>query len=151
MGKYQLLTRYLEKLADDSWEADFQSVERILGFPLPGSAHDHQAWWANQTGGGHTQTRGWQDAGFETRNLNLAEKRVRFDRVSRKAREHDGIVSPPSELLAQAMAMTGITDRAALVAEAFGALIQREAASYLASLGGIMADAEAAPRRRPGS
>jgi hypothetical protein len=39
MGKYQPLTRYLEKLDDDSWDADFTSLERVLGFTLPQSAY----------------------------------------------------------------------------------------------------------------
>ncbi|MBY0563474.1 MAG: type II toxin-antitoxin system VapB family antitoxin [Hyphomonadaceae bacterium] len=50
-------------------------------------------------------------------------------------------------LLAEAEALTGISEKAALVHEALKALIERESARRLARLGGY--DAEAcAPRRR---
>ena len=52
-------------------------------------------------------------------------------------------------LLAKAVEGTGITDRSALVREALGALIAREAARRMAALGGSDPTATAAPRRRP--
>jgi len=63
MGKYQPLTRYLEKLDDDSWDADFASVVRVLGFKLPQSAYQYQA-WVNQAGNGHSQTQGRKSREF---------------------------------------------------------------------------------------
>jgi hypothetical protein len=54
MGKYEPLTRYLERAHSDSIDVDFSQVEDILGFPLPQSAYRHQAWWANQADGSHT-------------------------------------------------------------------------------------------------
>ena len=53
--------------------------------------------------------------------------------------------------VANAKERTGITDTASLMREALDALIQREAAHRLASLGGTMPDLEVAPRRRPPS
>lgn len=55
------------------------------------------------------------------------------------------------DLLAKAQAFTGLTEKSALVREAFKALIERESARRLASLGGTEPDLEAAPRRRPKS
>ena len=55
------------------------------------------------------------------------------------------------DLLAKAQASTGLTEKSALVREAFKALIERESARRLASLGGTEPDLEAAPRRRPKS
>ncbi len=147
MGKYKPLTRYLENLDRESWEAQFADVEQILGFELPRSAHAYPAWWANQDGT-HSQTRGWQDAGWETCNVDLAAKRLRFAKRQKPSISQTRAVAPVSDLFAKAMAMTGITDRRKLEMEALKALIQREAASYLASLGGTMPDAQAAPRRR---
>lgn len=52
------------------------------------------------------------------------------------------------ELFKRAEEYTGITERAALVREAFKALIQREASKRLALLGGSDPEATAGPRRR---
>jgi Arc/MetJ family transcription regulator len=52
------------------------------------------------------------------------------------------------ELIAKARAYTGLEETAALVQEALKALIQREAARRLASLGGSQPGIEQAPRRR---
>lgn len=53
------------------------------------------------------------------------------------------------ELLAAAQALTGLTEKSALVREALRALVQRESARRLARLGGTMPDLEIPPRRRP--
>jgi len=53
------------------------------------------------------------------------------------------------ELLAKAQALTGLTEKSALVREALRALVQRESARRLARLGGTMPDLEIPPRRRP--
>ncbi|MDR5739097.1 MULTISPECIES: type II toxin-antitoxin system VapB family antitoxin [unclassified Caballeronia] len=52
------------------------------------------------------------------------------------------------DLLAKAQAYTGVAEKSALVREALKALIQREAARRLASLGGSQPGVEGAPRRR---
>ena len=53
------------------------------------------------------------------------------------------------ELLAKAEALTGLTEKAALVREGLRALIARESAHRLARLGGSDPEATAPPRRRP--
>ncbi len=55
------------------------------------------------------------------------------------------------ELVARAEAYTGLCEKSALVREALKALIERESARRLASLGGSEPQAKAAPRRRPKS
>ena len=52
------------------------------------------------------------------------------------------------DLIEKAQAFTGIREKSALVREALKALIERESARRLASLGGSDPNAEAAPRRR---
>jgi Arc/MetJ family transcription regulator len=52
------------------------------------------------------------------------------------------------DLLAKAQALTGLTEKAALVREALQALIQRESAKRLALLGGTEPDLEPIPRRQ---
>ncbi len=52
------------------------------------------------------------------------------------------------DLLAKAQALTGVTEKAALVREALCALIQRESAKRLALLGGSEPQLQAMPRRQ---
>ena len=51
-------------------------------------------------------------------------------------------------LLAEAQRLTGLSERTALVREALSALIQRESAQRLASLGGSEPQLNNPPRRR---
>ena len=55
------------------------------------------------------------------------------------------------ELLANAQAFTGLTDKSSLVREALKALIERESARRLARLGGSDPGLVAPPRLRSGS
>lgn len=152
MGKYEPLTRYLERSARDSVDVDFSQIEDILGFALPKSAYRHQAWWANQSDGSHSHARGWQDAGWETRLVNLARQTVRFERKSRLQENRAAFRhAPPSgleDLIRNAMQLSGIEDRDELLRKAVSEFIQREAGRQLIALGGTMPDAQAAPRRR---
>jgi Arc/MetJ family transcription regulator len=52
------------------------------------------------------------------------------------------------DLLAKAQALTGVTEKAALVREALCALIQRESAKRLALLGGSEPQLQDVPRRQ---
>jgi Arc/MetJ family transcription regulator len=52
------------------------------------------------------------------------------------------------DLLAKAQALTGVTEKAALVREALCALIQRESAKRLALLGGTEPQLQDVPRRQ---
>lgn len=54
-------------------------------------------------------------------------------------------------LLAEALKLTGVTEKTALVRMGLEALIARETSRRLVALGGTDKDAEAPPRRRPGS
>lgn len=155
MGKYEPLTRYLATLDRGSWEADFDDIERVLGFELPDSAYSYPAWWANQAGH-HSQTKGWRDAGWETSNVNLPGKRIRFVRrnpkgsIGESSKPKNGVLdkSDLDHLIATAKELSGIEDRDALLAAALTQFIQREAAKGLIALGGTMPDFEPAPRRR---
>lgn len=52
------------------------------------------------------------------------------------------------DLLQQAQEFTGMTEKTALVREALKALVERESARRLASLGGTMPKLKSIPRRR---
>lgn len=145
MSRYEPLAQFLRKRTSAVWEASFEDVEKILGFPLPPSAHKHKAWWANQNGDGHSQTAGWVGAGWRKRRVDLARQCVEF--VREAAEQTSPTVD--AKLFEQARAFSGISDRETLVAEGLKALIQREAARYLIELGGTMPDFVAPPRERP--
>ncbi len=57
-------------------------------------------------------------------------------------------LSLDDDLLAKAQALTGVSEKAALVREALRALIQRESAKRLALLGGSEPQLENVPRRQ---
>ena len=79
--KYEPLKRYLESLFQSGeTRLSFAEIERILGFPLPRSACDHQAWWSN-TRAGHSHAAAWLDAGWKTGGLDIAARRVSFIKV----------------------------------------------------------------------
>ncbi len=58
-------------------------------------------------------------------------------------------VNLDDELLIKATKMSGVNDRSLLLKEALTALIQRESARRLASLGGSEPQIKSIPRRRP--
>lgn len=149
MGKYEPLAARLTGERDSEWSATFAQVEEVLGFKLPVSARKHREWWANQRDGGHSQAKGWQDAGWQVWRVDLVNEKVEFRRRSPTGR---GLDSPSEladdELLAQASAYLGTTNRAQIVREGLKALCQREAGRRLARLGGTMPDLNLPPRRR---
>jgi len=75
MSKYRELTKYLASIDDHVWPASFDEVEQILGMPLPESARQYNAWWANQ---GRGQSWAWQGAGWKTSAVDLKNGRVTF-------------------------------------------------------------------------
>lgn len=75
MSKYRKLTFFLAGLEASEWNPTFREVEEVLGFPLPPSAREHQAWWSNQM---RSQSLGWQSAGWKTANVDLASERLTF-------------------------------------------------------------------------
>lgn len=78
--KYAPLVEHLKEQTSDLWRATFTEIEKILGSPLPASARNYPAWWANEKGGS-AQRASWTTAGWQTENLNLTAGRVDFRRV----------------------------------------------------------------------
>ena len=176
MSRYEPLAQFLTSKKSDSWEASFEEIERQLGAPLPKSAYKYPAWWANQSGPGHSQTRGWRSVGWRTCDLDLERRRVRFERESTETAARSTVRESSSgygllerergeaqsagrfgdgrtteDLVERARELTGITDRDALIHEALRLLVAREAGLRLARLGGTMPDLKVPPRQRPAS
>jgi hypothetical protein len=82
MSKYDRLGEHLSGLDRETTHTlSFDRIEGILGFRLPKSAREYQAWWANQTGGGHVQSEAWVANGWHSEQLSLAGKHVTFKAV----------------------------------------------------------------------
>lgn len=78
--KYEPLKRYLEgRFEAETIRLSFTEIDHILGFRLPRSARDHQAWWSN-TRIGHSHAAAWLDADWKTTALDLAGEAVTFVR-----------------------------------------------------------------------
>ncbi|MCW2337135.1 hypothetical protein M2337_001368 [Sphingobium sp. B2D3A] len=75
MSKYVNLTTYLARLDQGVWNTTFDEVEHILGFSLPTSARQYQAWWANQM---RSQSMAWQSAGWKTASVDLHNEKISF-------------------------------------------------------------------------
>jgi hypothetical protein len=151
LGKYEPLAASLEDREQDEWAASFEQIEEVLGFPLPPSARRYREWWANQRGHGHSQARGWQEAGWQVLKVDLAAEEVTFRRVDGGySRAGEARSESVEGLIEQAGRLLGIRDRSEVVREALRAVIQREAGRRLANLGGTMPDFKAPPRRRFG-
>ena len=138
MSRYQPLADFLASRRSVEWEGSFADIESHLGFPLPGRAHRDPDWWANLSGPGHSQSRGWHSAGWRTSSVDLERRRVRFERDSPGQRPPNEELQAIQRLIAEASALTGIADRATLVREGLQALVAREAALKLAVPDGTM-------------
>jgi hypothetical protein len=81
MSKYESLPQFLSSARDSVKRMSFAEIERILGFKLPKSAYEHDAWWSNNATG-HSHARAWLDAGWRTENVDRAGRKVTFVRSS---------------------------------------------------------------------
>ena len=81
MAKYDPLKQYLQELRTVTAIMIFSEIERILGAPLPKSAREYRAWWANGIpGGSHVQSEAWLDAGYGVDIVDFGRERVTFKR-----------------------------------------------------------------------
>jgi hypothetical protein len=154
MSSYKPLAEFLSRRRGDQWDASFDEVERALGRPLPQSAYRYNAWWANQTGPGHSQTQGWRSVGWRTAKLDLERKRVRFEReaidpgpLGRSSADRPGGVD--EELVERATDISGIKDRSAVINAALEEFIRQGLVRFVDELGGSQPGFEAASRERP--
>lgn len=79
MSKYEPLSQFLETLNRPAHRMSFCEIERILGFKLPKSAYEHQAWWSNNDTG-HSHARAWLARGWRTESVDLKHRQVSFER-----------------------------------------------------------------------
>lgn len=89
MSKYEPLPQFLLSKSASSLCLAFQDIEDILGFTLPKSAYAHEAWWSNNEMG-HSHARSWLRAGWRTAKVNLAARKVTFERAAKPPSEPKG-------------------------------------------------------------
>jgi hypothetical protein len=97
MTKYTPLRDFLTHQVKNEVRMGFNEVEKILGAPLPRSAYEHQAWWANNPEG-HSHCRSWHDAGWRTEGLSLTGRSIVFTKVSKEpfTEVSEGPKTPPA-------------------------------------------------------
>jgi len=81
MSKYEPLPQFLMKSERTVHRLNFSEIERILGFKLPKSAYQHEAWWSNNATG-HSHARTWLKLGWRTEEVDLSSRKVTFRHLS---------------------------------------------------------------------
>jgi hypothetical protein len=84
MSKYEALPQFLARTPAASRRMSFGDIEKVLGFKLPKSAYEHEAWWSNNTTG-HSHARAWLKFGWRTEAVDLAGRKVTFRRPEKSA------------------------------------------------------------------
>lgn len=79
MSKYEPLPQFLGSVGSTAHRMTFSEIERVLGFKLPKSAYEHEAWWSNNAMG-HSHARAWLKFGWRTEAVDLAGRKVTFQR-----------------------------------------------------------------------
>jgi hypothetical protein len=77
MSKYEPLPQFLASVGGAAHRMSFSEIERVLGFKLPKSAYQHEAWWSNNATG-HSHARAWLKFGWRTEAIDLAGRKVTF-------------------------------------------------------------------------
>ena len=79
MSKYESLPQFLNSIGGTAHRMSFSEIERVLGFKLPKSAYEHEAWWSNNATG-HSHAGAWLRSGWRTESVDLGSRKVTFQR-----------------------------------------------------------------------
>ena len=77
-NKYRRLAAKFEEAGGKPIRLSFAEIEEIIGFPLPESARQHRAYWANTTT--HSISSCWMNAGYKVVEANLTGGYIIFER-----------------------------------------------------------------------
>lgn len=83
MGKYEPLGEFLRKQRAGRVPMTFAEIERIVGTKLPKSQR-YPAWWSNNPWN-NVMTQVWLDAGFETEQVDVENRKLVFRKVGAPA------------------------------------------------------------------
>jgi hypothetical protein len=84
MSKYEALPQFLARSPAGAHRLTFGKIEGVLGFKLPKSAYEHEAWWSNNSAG-HSHARAWLKLGWRTEAVDLARRKVTFRRAAQSS------------------------------------------------------------------
>ncbi|MBE0681129.1 MAG: CBS domain-containing protein [Anaerolineales bacterium] len=79
-SRYTALANWLAEQKEEQVSLTFEQIEGIIRSPLPDSALQLRAWWANDRVG-HYHSILWLEAGWKVNYVNLSEKQVIFTRL----------------------------------------------------------------------
>lgn len=105
MSKYEPLPQFLLSIGGRSHRMSFAEIERILGFKLPKSAYEHEAWWSNNATG-HSHARVWLKFGWRTEAVDLVGRKVTFQLNRETERAPAGGKRDPWGCMAGTITMT---------------------------------------------
>ncbi|HUO93267.1 MAG TPA: hypothetical protein VMU22_10110 [Rhizomicrobium sp.] len=80
MSKYDALGEHLRKQTGNEVPMTFAEIEKVVGCKLPRSAYEHRPWWSNN-GSNSVMTKVWLKAGFRSARVDMAKKRLVFERA----------------------------------------------------------------------
>jgi CBS domain-containing protein len=80
VSRYAALTSWLAAQKEEQVSLTFEQIEGILRSPLPDSAYQLRAWWANDRVA-HTHSILWLKAGWKVAYVDLGERQVAFVRL----------------------------------------------------------------------
>ena len=77
-NRYTALAEYLKRRSGGKVRLNFGEIEKIIHGPLPQSARNHRAWWANDKF--HSQGKAWMGAGWVAEELDMEGQEISFSR-----------------------------------------------------------------------
>ena len=76
--RYAKLNEYFSRKHEKRAQLTFEQIEKMIERPLPESALNHRAFWANDPK--HSQAKAWMDAGWRVEAMSKEERTVYFAR-----------------------------------------------------------------------
>lgn len=82
-SRYAPLNKHLAGIpkSTKTYDLAFDTITEVMGAPLPKSAYDHRAWWANTES--HSQALAWISAGWKVDGVDLDKKVIHLVRHDR--------------------------------------------------------------------
>ncbi|MEG0774386.1 hypothetical protein [Clostridium sp.] len=77
--KYEALMKYFQTIEDNKVVLTYDDIENIIGFKLPKSAYEYNAYWRESKT--HTVTRAWIESGWKITELRMG-KHIEFTKVA---------------------------------------------------------------------
>lgn len=90
MHKYAPLSSFLKAKNFDQVPMTFAEIEKLIDDRLPASARKHRAWWSNNPNNS-VITKAWLDAGYVTKDVDLAREKLVFHRAQKSEKQTSSV------------------------------------------------------------